>query len=278
MYNILSRIINIYKSIKNTLLFQVAMLITGVFTFGAVGTWYFEYQKNENFQTPLDVLYFLVITMSTVGYGDKSPITPGGKLVILVVIASSIVVIALVSATAAAFFIESKIKEELGMNDFKFKDHFVIVGWNFKGAKIIDIIYKDPEFMHSKVVIVADVEKKPNDHHSVHFVKSTHPSHVKDLERASAQHARAIILLADYSIKQGSDSMTTINCMLARKVNPTTQLIVELLNPSTHEYFQIAGANRIIGLSEIGSILIAGSCLGHENVQKALNELERAEA
>ena len=43
----------------------------------ALGTWF--YARVEGW-SGLDALYFSVITLTTVGYGDFSPQTPGGKL------------------------------------------------------------------------------------------------------------------------------------------------------------------------------------------------------
>lgn len=43
----------------------------------AVGTWF--YAKFEGWSA-LDSLYYCVITLTTVGYGDFTPVTPGGKI------------------------------------------------------------------------------------------------------------------------------------------------------------------------------------------------------
>ena len=43
----------------------------------AVGTWF--YAKFEGWSV-LDSLYYCVITLTTVGYGDFTPVTPGGKI------------------------------------------------------------------------------------------------------------------------------------------------------------------------------------------------------
>lgn len=43
----------------------------------ALGTWF--YAKVEGWNA-LDALYFSVITLATVGYGDFHPVTPAGKI------------------------------------------------------------------------------------------------------------------------------------------------------------------------------------------------------
>lgn len=47
------------------------------------GTWFYHVQEGWSW---LDALYFTVITLTTVGYGDFSPATPGGKIFTMIYI------------------------------------------------------------------------------------------------------------------------------------------------------------------------------------------------
>jgi voltage-gated potassium channel Kch len=56
---------------------QTRALVTGALTIIAVGTWF--YARQEGWSV-VDSLYFTVMTLTTVGYGDLSPTTPGTRL------------------------------------------------------------------------------------------------------------------------------------------------------------------------------------------------------
>ncbi|MYB44187.1 MAG: two pore domain potassium channel family protein [Acidimicrobiia bacterium] len=54
----------------------------------------------------LDGLWWTVVTLTTVGYGDLSPATPGGRATAVVLMVTSIGVVSFITANIAAFFIE----------------------------------------------------------------------------------------------------------------------------------------------------------------------------
>lgn len=56
---------------------QTRALVTGALTVIAVGTWF--YARQEGWSV-VDSLYFTVMTLTTVGYGDLHPTTPASKL------------------------------------------------------------------------------------------------------------------------------------------------------------------------------------------------------
>lgn len=64
---------------EEVLLFLIVTLI--LIYFSAVGIYYFEHEvQPENFASIFDSLWWAIITLTTVGYGDVYPITVGGKV------------------------------------------------------------------------------------------------------------------------------------------------------------------------------------------------------
>ena len=54
----------------------------------------------------LDGLWWTIVTLTTVGYGDLSPVTTGGRVAAVVLMVTSIGVVSFITANIAAFFIE----------------------------------------------------------------------------------------------------------------------------------------------------------------------------
>ncbi|HEY7773592.1 MAG TPA: NAD-binding protein [Marinagarivorans sp.] len=258
-------LLHFFHRVKVKLMLKFITYATGVFTFGVTGISIFELDTNPAFTHLGDVAYYVISTMSTVGFGDKTTITSGGRIITVMMILMSLGLIALFSALMAALFIETKLREEMGMNPIKTKNHILIVGWNMKGRKIIERLHSDPHHKGTEVVIIANLESKPVDDDAVFFVryKSLLDSHM--LHKASAEHAQKIIILADYEQKFGADAFTTTHCMLARRINPKAQIVVEMLNIHAREYFEIAGADDIIGVGELGGLMITEACFGENS-------------
>ncbi|MEQ8623845.1 MAG: transporter substrate-binding domain-containing protein [Vicingaceae bacterium] len=81
------------------------LLFVVIFIFGAL-VWYFERKRDNDFGKGIhglfDGVWFSAVTMTTVGYGDKSPKTPGGKAVSLIWMFTAIIIISGFTASIAA--------------------------------------------------------------------------------------------------------------------------------------------------------------------------------
>ncbi len=60
----------------------------------------------EAFKTVLDAIWWAVVTMTTVGYGDMTPVTPGGKILAILIMLLGVGTVALPAGMLAARFSE----------------------------------------------------------------------------------------------------------------------------------------------------------------------------
>jgi len=59
-----------------------------------------------------DAIWWATVTVTTVGYGDKYPVSPGGRGVAVVLMLAGIGLIGVLTATVASYFIEEKTDQE----------------------------------------------------------------------------------------------------------------------------------------------------------------------
>ncbi len=249
---------------------ELTVLFVLVWCGCAVLIYVLEHGVNHKVQTLGDAVYSLLVTMTTSGDSGVTPITLGGRMTMGLAVILSKLLTALLCALAAAVLIERKVKEEMGLKMHKLSHHIVLIGWNLKGKQIIATLRSDPGLQDTPIVVMADVEHKPVDDPLVMFTRSSYPVRGDAIERACLKAAATVVVLANYSEKQHADALTTVNCMLARKVNPHARIVAELLDPAQRLYLEAAGANEIVGIGDVGGFLLAEATIGSDHAKKLL--------
>ena len=83
-------------------------------------------------------IYYGVVTITTVGYGDYSPQTAGGRFLAVVLMLFGMVFVSMLTATIASIFVERKIREGRGLMMLKdIRNHIVFCGWKKDLAKLL---------------------------------------------------------------------------------------------------------------------------------------------
>jgi voltage-gated potassium channel len=103
--------------LKHHSLFRVLIAATATLFLGAWLVLLFEENaKASNIHTYPDALWWAIVTVTTVGYGDRFPVSPGGRAVAVVLMLVGIGLIGVLTATVASVFIKEHTddnKEEL---------------------------------------------------------------------------------------------------------------------------------------------------------------------
>lgn len=233
--------------------------------FGAFGIVYSEQGVNEQFESISDGIWWVFVTITTVGYGDKYPVTFGGRIVALVVMLGGIGTFAYL----AGALLEDLLKKGKGIMAVKFKGHYVICNYSFKVKNIIEEL-----LTHNgccKIVLIADREENPFDQ-EVSFIKGD-SSDENVLKKANITEAKTVIILADGKMEEKlADAHSVLSTLAVRHLNPGIEIIAEVLDPTNYQHFIRAGANDIISSGEITSSLIVRASL-YGSGSKAIREL-----
>jgi hypothetical protein len=75
------RVRNLWASYWESLGSKIALFLVLLIGVSMAGILVFEPGVNEQFGDWWDSFWFTIVTITTVGYGDKAPITPGGRIV-----------------------------------------------------------------------------------------------------------------------------------------------------------------------------------------------------
>jgi len=77
-----------------------------------------------------DAIWYSIVTMTTVGYGDMYPLTYPGKILGYLFVLASMGLLGILVGRISSFITELRENRRLGYNGTAFTNHVVIVGWN----------------------------------------------------------------------------------------------------------------------------------------------------
>jgi voltage-gated potassium channel len=245
--------------------FQVTTVTLIVIILSAIGVNYFEQDRdNSNIHSVWDGVWWAVVTMGTVGYGDKYPISVGGRIVGLLLIFSGVGLMSLFTATIASIFVEKKIKEGKGLETVKEKDHVIICGWNqYTENVLLGLMTYGSGDM--PIVLINELSVDEIDSlrlkYSKYRLKFLRGDYVHEdvLQRANIKEARFALIMADISGSHASDRLderTTLAALTIKSMAPRIKTVAELLEGENRPHLKRARVDEIIVRGEhVGSLL-----------------------
>lgn len=172
---------------------------------------------------PDTFFYWLLVTASTVGYGDFSPSTTAGKWVVsLFVIPFGLSLFALVVGNVATLFANHWRKGVNGLKQLQVENHILIIGWNGpRTLHLIKLILREQSYLPNPAPVVlcvmADIENPMLD--KIEFVKVSSFNNDAEMSRANIDKAKCIIL------DNEQDDVTMTTALYSYSRNPTAHTI-----------------------------------------------------
>lgn len=273
-------------TIKKNEFFKIIIILVVIISLSVTGIYFFEHSTKENapFKTVFDTLWYTIVTLSTVGYGDKTPETVQGKLIGIVIILFGVAVVGAVTGRIASFLVEKQLKAGQGLSSLhKFSGHFIICGYKWELPRIIkDILKVNPELKMEKIVLISTVDpQKINDLKAdrvfakIKFIYGDYTD-ASVLLRANIKNARTILLLADQTNPSAStheiDSKTVMAVMTIDSLTKEIYTCAELLDSKFEKYLELAHSDEIILSRDYGRIMLANASAA-TGVSHVVNEI-----
>jgi voltage-gated potassium channel len=208
-----------------------------------------------------------IVTLTTVGYGDVVPQTPLGRLLAAGLMVIGFVSLSLVTATVASVFIERKFRQERGLEAVKTTQHILILGWPEDAEALVDQLLK----RLPPTIPVVLINKVPPE--QMEAVKDRYPrqpvfylrgdySREEILQKANIQGAIKAIILADRQPGETAaqvDQRTLFTALTLKALHSKIRIMAELLRPENRAYLERAGAEEVLIRGQYDSSLLAGA-------------------
>lgn len=256
---------------KNSLLYIVALSLVATTVFlGAISIYVVEIgEANSQISGPFDAIWWTIVTLTTVGYGDTVPVTHLGRVVAIMLMLAGFVLMAVfagvMTQTLVGYLLDVR-EETVRMSTTV--NHIVICGWNSRGPLVADEIHHlQPD---SEVIVFAPGPEPSDMPEGVTFL-SGNPSKESELGKVRLSMAKAAIVLAPSGAGLSSaDGYTALvvytlrsfeKKLLSKGTKRTVPLHItaELMDPENYSHLQVAGADEVVHTALIGCNLVAHS-------------------
>jgi voltage-gated potassium channel len=269
----------------NALMFAVAVsFVMFTIVVSAVMLFFAEYGINEHIQGLDDTLWWAIVTVSTVGFGDITPATTGGRVIGAGLMFMGMFVIALfagvISSTLVGHLIPLRL-EQVRMSSIT--DHVVVVGWNEDVPMLLAQMKKEHGEELPAIILMAPIPRPESLPQEYTFVQGDFTKE-EEYDKVRLLFARTVIVVADLSAgaarPQARDASTVLTVFtirsleqkLAEQRSVGLHVVAEVLDPENIGHATAAGADEVIPSALLSYSIIAHTA-GNPGVGGALSDL-----
>lgn len=266
MMQVLLRLFPRHLLINPSVQLRALLLLAAILAYGTSGFLYFELPANPDL-TWTDALWYSLVTLTTVGYGDFFPKTTGGRFLVGVpLMVIGIGLLGFILSVVATALITSKTKELKGMSSVTFSGHLVVI--HFPGLpkllRLLDELANDPRIGRGTAIVLVDkdLEELPSELAARHvrYVRGD-PTRDETLQRAGIGKAQHAIVLTRNASDSASDAINVSIALAIESRAPAVNTVVECIDPGTRELLAKAGCDRVVCSAHFDALYVSQELL-----------------
>jgi voltage-gated potassium channel len=265
---------------ENRLLYALSLSWVGVMVLlGGLSIWLVERDDPEaSVQTFADGVWWALVTLTTVGYGDLTTADPVGRVIGGALMVGGMFTLAIFAGVVGQTLLGAVLsirEEQFRMSGYI--DHVVVCGYDEGSRMLVDALLAELGDSPSRVVVFAPGERPAGLPVEITWI-SGDPTKESELDKVRITHARAAIVVGSRSVNpQHADATSILTVFTIRRVvrhrpdagrQRPLRVVCEILDAENEEHARTAGADEVIETTRIGFSLMA-----HAVVQPGTGEI-----
>ncbi len=219
--------------------------------------------------TLFEAVYWSIVTISTVGYGDMTPVTFEGRVVAIVVITAGIAVLAFSTSLVVSAFTEKldEIREIKTIDDItKLKNFYLVCGYEDVAQDIVRKLSKNNKNI---IILDDDLERVKQAKREGFTALNYSPGKLesyKKLHISLEKQVKVVLCLYEDDVKNVYTALTI------RSLNKEVFILSLLMENSNRKKLQFTGINKIVYPQELIG-LVTKELIGQPVAFEIIHEL-----
>ena len=254
---------------EDRLLFTFAFSVLGTETIlGGISLFLVERSANSDINNVGDGLWWALVTITTVGFGDITPVTTVGRFIGGAMMIGGLFTLALFAGIVGHSLLNAVLsirEEQFRMSGYV--NHIVVCGYEMGSGMLLDVLSGEINPDEQRIVLFGPYERPRALPPEFMWVEGD-PTKESELDKARITHASTVIVTGSRRVvPQQADATTiltvfTIRSALkksraaARRKKPI-RIIAEVLDSENVQHARTAGSDEVIETRRVGYSLLA---------------------
>ncbi len=274
--NSIGTMIRIFQKKRSDLLISLFLVVILLIVFANIIFFVENEAQPDLFDNSFHTMWWGIITMTGVGYGDMVPITLLGKIIGGIISVFGIVIVALPVGILSAAYVEDLENKLHGkIKVIRSSDHIIICGYSSIVKSIAaEILNEDDEI---SIILVSSRENP--DIPGIIYVNADWTD-LKCLEQVNIEKAKACIIISeDHTDKENTldhdviDMRTLFTLYKIKQKYPDIHTVAEVINPDRLDMIKTNIEGDEIVLKEVIDGNLIANCIKIPGVSLLINEL-----
>jgi len=207
---------------------------------------------NANIKSLTDAIWYTIVTLTTVGYGDYYPVTIGGKILGLFIILGSVGILGYLIGELTYRINTYMEKKKQGFYGTKFENHYVIIGWSEFARQVANQIY----YAGHNIALVTNSKNDLELFSDLYdnnrtFGLFTDYKNMPAYEKVNIEKSKAVF------VNFTEDTETLVFVLNIKKHYPNLNIIINCTNPDLKETLENTGVSHVVARHEVASRMVA---------------------
>ncbi len=258
---------------EDRLLFTFAFSVLGVETIlGGISLFLVERNANPEIGNVGDGLWWGLVTITTVGFGDITPVTTLGRVIGGAMMVGGLFTLALFAGIIGHSLLHAVLsirEEQFRMSGYV--NHIVVCGYEMGSGMLLDVLRSEIDIEEQRIVLFGPYERPRELPPEFMWVQGD-PTKESELDKARIDRASTVIVTGSRRVVPQQADATTIltvftirsaltKSVAASKRKKPVRIIAEVLDSENVQHARTAGSDEVIETRKVGYSLLAHTVL-----------------